>query len=180
MEIAARSQLSHSTPLNGGRTKPIVSADYIVGLTDGEGCFYVLVRPPYNQNGGAMVQLNFFIKVQEEDKEMLEKVRNTLDCGAVYFQHETRANHVQCYRYTVASHRDILERVIPFFRKHPLQSNSKRKNFELFCRIAEMVENGRHHTKHGIEQIKELKSQMNHRTRVVRENRTLRGNAKKP
>jgi len=24
-----------------GRTKPIVSADYIVGLTDGEGCFYV-------------------------------------------------------------------------------------------------------------------------------------------
>ncbi len=39
-----RSQLRHSNPeLNlGRRTKPTVSADYIVGLTDGEGCFYVL------------------------------------------------------------------------------------------------------------------------------------------
>ena len=54
-----RSQLRHSTELTkfvgSGRTKPVVSPDYIVGLTDGEGCFCVLVRPPYNRNGGAMV-----------------------------------------------------------------------------------------------------------------------------
>ena len=185
MNVTARSQLRHSTPfqetmisLNGGRAKPMVSPDYIVGLTDGEGCFYVLVRPPYNKDGGAMVQLRFFIKVQEEDREMLEKVQNTLRCGAVYFQHETRVNHTQCYRYTVGSHRDIFGTIIPFFRTHPLESVSKLRNFKIFCEVANLVSQGAHHTQEGIRQIMELKSQMNHRTRVVREIRTLRGNAK--
>jgi hypothetical protein len=145
-----------------------VSADYIVGLTDGEGCFYVLIKPPFNKNGGALVQLNFFIKVQAQDKGMLNKVCNTLNCGAVYFQAETRANHAQCYRYTVNSHKDILQVIIPFFQKHLLQGNSKQKNFLLFCKIAKLVKQGVHHTAKGIKRIRQLKSQMNLRTRVVR------------
>lgn len=150
------------------RTKPLVSADYIVGLTDGEGCFYVLIKPPFNKKGGALVQLNFFIKVQEQDKQVLDKVCNSLKCGKVYFQAETRANHAQCYRYTVNSHRDIINSIIPFFQKYPLQSKSKQKNFLLFCRIAKLVKQGAHHTAKGIERIRLLKSQMNLRTRVVR------------
>ena len=174
-----RSQLSHSTSMNiEGRTKPTVSADYIVGLTDGEGCFYCLVKPPFNKNGGGIVQLSFLIKVQAEDKEILDKVKNSLGCGAVYFQRETRPNHAQCYRYTVNSHRDILENIIPFFRAHPLQGKTKKKNFEIFCKVAKAVKDGKHHTGPGIRLIKNLKQQMNSRTRVVRESRTLRGNAK--
>ncbi len=182
---ATRSQLRRSTRSEmdiilseRGRAKPMVSPDYIVGLTDGEGCFYVLVRPPYNRHGGAMVQLRFFIKIQEEDKEMLEKVRNALDCGSVYFQHEKRMNHVQCYRYTVGSHRDIFGKIIPFFRAHPLQGVSKLRNFKIFCDVAALVLKGAHHRKEGISKIQQLKSHMNHRTRVVREIRTLRGNTK--
>ena len=158
-----RSQLRHSTPLSGGRTKP-VSPDYVAGLTDGEGCFYVLVKSPCNQNGGAIVQLSFLIKVKEEDKIILDKVRNALGCGAVYFQKEKRINHSQCYRYTVNSHRDVIEKIVPFFRKYPLQSVSKKNNFKIFCEIARLVEKGKHHSKEGIEEIKKLKSQMNHRT----------------
>ncbi|MBI4812241.1 LAGLIDADG family homing endonuclease [Candidatus Falkowbacteria bacterium] len=174
-----RSQLRHSTSLaSEGRTKPVVSADYIVGLTDGEGCFYVLVRPPFSRQGGGMVQLSFLIKVQEQDKAMLEKVKNSLRCGSVYYQHETRANHAQCYRYTVNSHRDIIGIIIPFFQQHPLQGYSKQKNFDIFCQIAQLVQNGVHHTRAGIEQIRALKAQMNHRARVVREIRSLRGDVK--
>jgi hypothetical protein len=183
MQNIARSQLRYSIPLdnfisNRRRTKPTVSPDYIVGLTDGEGCFYVSVRPPYNKNGGAIIQLNFFIKVQEKDRKMLEKVKNTLGCGAVYFQHETRINHTQCYRYTVNSHRDIIGIIIPFFQKHFLQSSSKQKSFKIFCQIARLVERGLHHTGAGIKKIQKLKMEMNRRTRVVREIRMLRGNSK--
>ena len=167
MKSITRSQLRHSTKFliikNLGRTKP-VSPDYVVGLTDGEGCFYVLVKPPYNQKGGAIVQLSFLIKVKEEDKIILDKVRDALNCGAVYFQKEKRINHSQCYRYTVNSHRDIFEKIIPFFNKYPLQSVSKQNNFLIFCRIAELVKRGEHHNSEGIEKIKEFKSQMNHRT----------------
>jgi len=145
-----------------------VSADYIVGLTDGEGCFYVRVQPPYNKSGGARAQLNFFIKVQQADKAMLEKVKKALGCGMVYFQKENRQNHSQCYRYTVNSHRDIIGIIIPFFQTHCLQGKTKQNNFKLFCKIAELVERGKHLSQYGLNKIVNLKSQMNLRTRVVR------------
>ena len=142
----------------------MISEDYVVGLTDGEGCFYVCIRPPYNKNGGAMVQLTFHIKMKAEDKPLLGKIKNILNCGNVYFQHETRPNHTQCYRYTVNSHRDVLGKIIPFFKKHPLKS-AKSKDFKIFCKIAELVHQGQHHTNKGIERIRQLKSQMNRRGR---------------
>jgi hypothetical protein len=147
-----------------GRTKPIVSEDYIVGLTDGEGCFHVNLwkSPAYRVGFG--VQLHFHIKMQEKDKPLLEKIKNTLGCGAVYFQKERRINHCQCYRFTVNSHRDILEIVIPFFKNNPLQSVSKNKSFLVFCKVAELVHSGEHHTKKGIEKIRKLKLVMNQRT----------------
>lgn len=143
----------------------MVSADYVVGLTDGEGCFYTNVRTPYNKFGGARVELCFFIKVREQDRELLEKVRNTLGCGAVYFQHETRPHHTQCYRYTVNSHRDIIGTIIPFFEAHPLQGASKQKSFAAFCEIAKIVQQGEHLISEGAERILAFKKQMNHRTR---------------
>src|SRR3990167_7317862 len=114
-----------------GRTKPIVSKDYIVGLTDGEGCFYVNTWKSISYKAGYGVQLHFHLKMQEKDRPLLEKVKNTLGCGAVYFQKEQRANHTQCYRYTVSAQRDIFGKIIPFFRQYPLQSSSKRKSFNI-------------------------------------------------
>lgn len=147
-----------------GRTKPIVSYDYIVGLTDGEGCFYVNISQSNSYKAGYVVHLHFHIKMQEKDKPLLEKVKNTLNCGAVYFQKEARANHCQCYRYTVSSYKDILETIIPFFQKYPLQSISKQENFKLFCKIAKFVKRGEHLSKEGVEKIRIIKSNMNKKT----------------
>jgi len=160
-----RSQLRRSTPMYvGGRTKPKVSSNYIVGLTDGEGCFYVHIKPPYNKSGGAIVQLTFHVKMRAKDKPLLQKIKNTFNCGNVYFQHEKRLNHTQCYRYTVYSHRDILRKIIPFFKKHSLES-TKIKDFDIFCTIAKLVSQGQHHTQEGIKKIRALKSRMNRRAR---------------
>ena len=147
-----------------GRTKPIVSADYIVGLTDGEGCFYVSVSNSPFYLGGARVSLNFHIKMNEKDKDLLQKVKNTLECGNVYFQKEQRENHAQCYRYTIGSHRDITEKIVPFFKKHHLQSASKQKSFKAFCEISEIVKVKKHLTKNGIKRIRKLKARMNQKT----------------
>ncbi|MEK7194202.1 MAG: LAGLIDADG family homing endonuclease [Patescibacteria group bacterium] len=147
-----------------GRTKPIVSKDYIVGLTDGEGCFYVNTWKSSSYKAGYGVQMHFHLKMQEKDKPLLEKIKNTLECGAVYFQKEQRVNHSQCYRYTVSSQKDIIESIIPFFQQYPLQSVSKRRSFLIFCRIAKLVQSGRHLTESGVKQIQTLKSRMNQRT----------------
>src|SRR3989344_1499793 len=109
------------------RTKPTVSSDYVVGLTDGEGCFYVNTTPLKRYRAGVFVGLHFYIKLNARDKDVLEQVRDALGCGAVYFQKEIRANHAQCYRYSVSSSRDIIEKIIPFFNEHQLQTASKRE-----------------------------------------------------
>lgn len=147
-----------------GRTLPTVSNEYVVGLTDGEGCFYVNVGKFSSYRAGYRIQLHFHLKMQERDRELLEKVRNTIGCGAVYFQKEKRANHCQCYRYTVGSERDIQEIVIPFFKKYQLQSASKGASFEIFCQIAALVKEQKHLTSEGIETIRLLKAQMNQKT----------------
>ena len=144
-----------------GRTKPTVSNDYIVGLTDGEGCFYVNVSKSDSYRSGFRIQLHFHIKLKDIDKEVLDKVNNSLNCGNVYFQKEKRSNHSQCYRYTVSSKEDIFEKIIPFFRNNQLQTVSKRKSFEIFCQIADLVKDGVHLTEEGIYKIKTLKSNMN-------------------
>jgi len=147
-----------------GRTKPTVSDDYVVGITDGEGCFYVLLSKTSAYQAGWRVQLHFHLKLQEIDEELLWKVRNTLDCGNVYFQRETRSNHTQCYRYTVGATRDVIQKIIPFFKKHQLQTASKRRSFKLFCQIADLMKKEKHLTSEGIEKIRALKLQMNRRT----------------
>ena len=147
-----------------GRTKPIVSNEYVVGLTDGEGCFYVNIGKYPTYKSGFRIQMHFYIKMQEKDRSLLEKIKNTLQCGTVYFQKEKRANHCQCYRYTVSSHQDILNNIIPFFTKYPLQSVTKQKSFKAFCKIANLIKKGEHLNKKGIKKIQLLKSQMNQKT----------------
>lgn len=110
------------------------------------------------------MQMHFHLKMQERDRDLLDMVKNTIGCGAVYFQKEQRSNHCQCYRYTVSAQRDILNTVIPFFKKYPLQSASKRANFDLFCQIAELVKEQKHLTVEGLEEIRMLKGRMNVKT----------------
>ena len=63
-----------------GRTKPTVSAEYIVGITDGEGCFYVNLGKSNSYKNGWRVQMHFHLKLQEIDQELLWKIRNTFNC----------------------------------------------------------------------------------------------------
>jgi aspartate ammonia-lyase len=81
----------------------------------------------------------------------------------VYYQKETRANHTQCYRYTVNSQRDIVNVIIPFFQRYPLQLPSKRSSFQTFCKIVELIKRKRHLTKEGLDEIRTLKATMNQR-----------------
>lgn len=171
----ARSQLSRSIRPWRRRTKPVVTPEYIVGLTDGEGCFYVNVRSsPMSAKG--WVETHFYIKVRIEDQPMLEKVKSVMGCGAIYFQKENRPNHTACCRYEVNSRKDIREYVIPLFDSYPLQS-IKQKDFLIFKQISEMLDRNEHQTEAGYVTICELKRQMNYRTRRVRESRSLGGNS---
>jgi hypothetical protein len=154
----------------------MVSADYIVGLTDGEGCFYVNVRDR-NSRWSPKVETHFYIKLREDNKELLEEVKESFGCGAVYFQKENRPNHAHCYRFEINSQRDISQVLVPFFEQHSLRS-PKKKDFEIFRQIVQMAQRGEHKTEDGLAEMRNLKMQMNGWARRMREIRTSGGNAK--
>lgn len=161
MNLDKRSQLIHSTLNNRGREKPKnLSADYIVGLTDGEGCFYIETRAPGGAYKSSRVEMHFFIKMREDELPLLQKVRKFFECGGIYYQKEYRENQKACYRFGVTSQKDLQEKIIPFFEKHPLQSQ-KLKNYLLFSQIGELVRMREHKNSQGFEKIQQIKSQMN-------------------
>lgn len=150
----------------------MLSADYIVGLTDGEGCFYVNIRPPDKRFSRSKhgVATHFYLKMREDELRLLEKVKEFFGCGAIYHQKDKRSNHSSCYRYEINAQKDIHKVLIPFFDSYPLQS-AKKKNYKIFRKIALMVKNKRHRD-NGLKLIQRLKSQMNLGARPVREIRS--------
>ena len=156
------SQLRHSTSyIKEGRTKPGLSADYIVGLTDGEGSFTVYLLPPKKEHGSVnyRVLCRYYIKMRDDDLPLLKKVEQFWGCGKIYFQKEYRKNQHNNYRFEVFSYDSLKNIVIPFFKENVLESK-RIKDFEIFCQILDLAISKAHHNKNGLKKIMKLKSQM--------------------
>ena len=137
--------------------------DYIVGLVDGEGSFTVYIRDVDKEKQAVrrtVVEPKFYIKLIEKDKDILYALKEFFGCGSVYFQKDTRPNHQNCYRYEVYNRKDLIEIIIPFFRKHELKFNSKRNDFEIFCLLMEMIKKETHRNELGLRQMFALKQTM--------------------
>jgi len=141
----------------------MINKDYIVGLTDGEGSFTVYIRnPDLNKSVKRRVKAEprFYLKLIEKDKDILYGLKNFFSCGNVYFQKDKRKNHQNCYRFEVANRKDLEKIILPFFKKNPLQLSSKRKDFQIFCKLIKGIKNGKHLTSCGLSELYLLKQQM--------------------
>jgi hypothetical protein len=113
----------------------MLNANYIVGLVDGEGSFNVRI----NKSGRrAKVELRFSLKLRHQDKEILDELQKFFECGKVYIQRDKRKNHSLCYRYEVQNKKEIIEKIIPFFKKNNPKIESRKLDFELFKEIAKL------------------------------------------
>lgn len=128
---------------------------YITGFVDGEGCFSVSIgrkrfRVPE-------LRLIFEIELREDDEPILKEIQQVLGCGNIYNlnykRYEKWRPHVKL---KVSSFKDISEKVIPFFKQYPLQAK-KRKQFEVFCQVAEMMKCNEHKNLEGIQKIFDLR-----------------------
>lgn len=144
-----------------------MSPDYITGLTDGEGCFYIGIRLPKGRFKTVRIEPHFYIKLRGDNLPLLEEVQKTLKCGAIYYQSEKRINHSACYRYEVNNIKDLKEILVPFFEKFPLLG-VKQKDFLIFKEVVSLVFQNKHKDPKVISKIIKLKSTMNNRTRWMR------------
>ncbi|MDZ4209864.1 MAG: LAGLIDADG family homing endonuclease [Candidatus Curtissbacteria bacterium] len=128
---------------------------YVTGFVDGEGCFCVSIgqkrfRVPE-------VRLRFEIELREDDEPILKEIQTLFGCGSIYrLEYERYKKWRPHVKYMVGSYRDIKAKIIPFFRKYPLQAK-KKKQFEFFCNVADMIQNEEHKTLEGIEKIRSLR-----------------------
>ena len=131
-----------------------LSAEWITGFVDGEGCFHVGINDRDDMAGGAQVLPEFTVVQYERDAKVLHALKAAFGCGVV------RVNHADRLAYRVRNHAHLLERILPFFEKHPLKT-SKRVAFVKFRRVVHMMERGEHLTPDGVERIRAIAERMN-------------------
>ncbi len=126
---------------------------YLAGFADGEGSFIVTLRQrkDYRLNWKVSVAFN----VANKDKVILSLFKRYLKCGSL------RERPDGVWYYEVNNFRAIVENVIPFFERFRFLSAKKKKDFSKFKQIVEIIKNGEHLTKEGIEKILSLRNQMN-------------------
>ncbi|MDO8452621.1 MAG: LAGLIDADG family homing endonuclease [bacterium] len=135
----------------------MLTADYVVGLTDGEGCFLVQIRTD------CRIVLRYFITQRFDNKKLLDKVFQFFKVGYVYRKFQGNDKTKMTFVFEVTKQRDIQEAIVPFFKANPLQG-VKKNSFERFARIAEIVkdrQDTRKLSKKELQEVWQLKLTMN-------------------
>ena len=158
----ARSTRFVSAESKRGRSEPNQSLDpqYVVGFVDGEGCFCVSVSKHKTLKRRLDVRPEFEIEVRADDRPILERIQTTLGCGNIYYLNLDRYGWKSHAKYKVTNLKDFQEHIIPFFSRYELQAK-KRKSFQIFRTVVEMVARKEHLTYAGFQKILKLRKQMN-------------------
>jgi hypothetical protein len=139
----------------------VLTPDYLAGFIDGEGCFSVTIHPHPNSKWGWLIDPDFTINQHKKSREFLERIQKYFGCGKIYEKSPHKSNVLT---YTIYSRRSIYEKVIPFIDAHPLISN-KRYDYLKFRIIIEALNNKKHHTLDGFQEIVKIAFSMNEQGR---------------
>ena len=133
---------------------------WIVGFTDGEGCFSVSMIRNSTTSMGWQVFPEFVITQGKSSRSVLEMTKKFLDCGNIFVNRRNDNHREHLMRYCVRSRKDLKEKIIPFFQKYPLKT-TKQLNFQLFCKIIDLMDQNEHMNMKGLRKIAKIISKMN-------------------
>ena len=131
-----------------------IDAGWVTGFVDGEGCFHVGINPHSDMKAGYQVLPEFTVVQHERDAQVLHGLKAYFGCGVV------RTNHGDRLAYRVRSIEHLLQRIAPFFQKHPLKTK-KHVDFQKFRDVLLLMEKGEHLNPDGIEKIRHIAAGMN-------------------
>src|SRR3989344_4192726 len=111
---------------------------YLTGFADGEGCFCIAIKNQKSAKVRWLLDPVFHVTQHAKSKNILYSFQRILDCGTVikkYGQPDTS-------QFIVQSRRELIDKVIPFFRKYKLIT--KKKDFETFAEVVEALDQHKH------------------------------------
>lgn len=126
---------------------------WMAGFTSGDGCFSSTINKTIS---GMSVKLVFSITQHSRDESLIRSFNNFFGCGVYYPSCSNRTTvNFQCRTFA-----DNYEKIIPFFRQYSIKG-VKLKDFEDWCKIAEIIKTKDHLTKDGFDLISKIRSGMN-------------------
>ena len=131
-----------------------LQAQWVVGFVDGEGCFHVSINKHKEMKTGYQVLPEFTVVQHKRDVQILYAFKTYFGCGVV------RKNHDDRMSYRVRGFDNLMNHNIPFFETHELKTK-KQFDFQLFRQVLLKMKRKEHLTLEGIEEIRQLKEQMN-------------------
>jgi hypothetical protein len=126
---------------------------YLAGFADGEGSFNLSFRKRKDYSMPWKISLCF--NVSQKDKVILALYKRHMKCGTL------RGRQDGVWYYEVNNFTTIRENVIPFFNRFGFLSAKKKRDFEKFKQIANLIAEGRHLKEDGIKRILEIRKTMN-------------------
>ena len=126
---------------------------YLAGFVDGEGSFHLTFR--HRKDYKLPWKVSLCLNVSQKDKVILTLIQRHLQCGSI------REKGGGVWMFEVNNLDAIREHVIPFFRKFRFLSAKKKRDFAIFVQMAELMADGDHLSREGIERLLELRENMN-------------------
>lgn len=144
----------------------LIKLGWVIGFVDGEGCFsisFVKQTDRDHRRGykiGYQVSHEFAVTQGAKSIECLQELREFFMVGQVIVNKRYDNHKEHLYRFVVRKRKDLLETIIPFFRKHKMHS-SKQKDFEKFVCCVELMNANHHLIPKGLIEIAEIAQTMN-------------------
>ena len=139
-----------------------LDASWIVGFTDGEGCFHISINRIPEMSLGWQVLPEFRIVQHEKDESVLSEIKDYFGFGSIMINR--RDHHGTRKEFRVRG-LENLNKVIDFFKKNQLNT-SKKKDFEIFNNVIQLMNDKKHLTKQGLDKIALLISEMNRKPKL--------------
>ncbi len=150
----------------------LVMIGWVVGFVDGEGCFTINFAKQPDREEKSRIRKGYKIGFQIGHEFAVTQGVSSIDClknlqkffgvGSLYINKRYDNHKEHLYRYCVRRREDLINVIIPFFRKYNLKT-AKMKNFQLFDRCMEEIQKGNHLTNNGAIKIAQLSEKMNHK-----------------
>ena len=115
---------------------------WLVGFTEGEGCFSIIINESSTIKTGFQIQLRFKLTQHIIDEKLMKSLVEYLNCGKVYIYKDT-------VEFQITKFADLINKILPLFQKIPLHG-TKAKDWLDFCKVVDMMKEKRHLTPEGL------------------------------
>ncbi len=133
---------------------------WIVGFTDGEGCFSVSLIKNKTTKSGWQLFPEFVITQGAKSLPALEAIQKYFQCGKIFVNKRYDNHNEYLYRYCVRPLKELEGKILPFFEKRRLMTY-KANDFKIFSRIIKKMSRLVHLKPEGMKQIASMIEQMN-------------------